>query len=218
MTPSLDELLARYQPYQLDELTDLAVRAAIATSQRDDSTFSSLAERLMSLDENANQAVYESVLQTHLFVGFPKTIHALRLLRKLGCSAPEGLDSRRTPEHMLNDGAALCEQIYGDAYPKLRSMMASLHPDFDVWMVFTGYGRVLSRPGLTARQRELSVLPVLADQEAWPQLQSHTLGALRCGADEHDVWKALMLWAAKAPSPLANEAVRVATRALAQAL
>ena len=75
MTPSLNELLARYQPLQLDELSDLAVRAAIATSQRDESTFSSLAKRLMSLDESANQAVYESVLQTHLFVGFPKTIH-----------------------------------------------------------------------------------------------------------------------------------------------
>ena len=56
-------------------------------------------------------------------------------------------------------------------------MMASLHPEFDQWMVMTGYGRVLSRRGLEARQRELAVLPVLADQRAWPQLESHAAGA-----------------------------------------
>ena len=33
-------------------------------------------------------------------------------------------------------------------------MMASLHPEFDQWMVMTGYGRVLSRRGLEARQLE----------------------------------------------------------------
>ena len=71
--------------------------------------------------------------------------------------------------------------------------MASLHPslimDGDDWL-----WRVLSRRGLEARQRELAVLPVLADQKAWPQ-RGHAAGA-RCGAvlrRSHEPWALVCL-------------------------
>jgi 4-carboxymuconolactone decarboxylase len=57
-----------------------------------------------------------------------------------------------------------------------------LHPDLDDWMVATGYGRVLSRPGPSARERELCIVAVLAGQDVAPQLRSHLLGAMNVGA------------------------------------
>jgi hypothetical protein len=48
--------------------------------------------------------------------------------------------------------------------------MKQLHPVLDVMMLEHGYGRVLSRPGLTLRLRELCVVAALAGQDVAPQL------------------------------------------------
>ena len=61
--------------------------------------------------------------------------------------------------------------------------MAAIHPDLDRWMLQTGYGRVLSRPGLAPRMRELCVIAVLAGQNVTPQLFSHLRGAVNVGAN-----------------------------------
>ena len=81
----------------------------------------------------------------------------------------------------------------------------------------TGYGRVLSRPGLDARLRELSVLPVLAAQAAWPQLQSHAAGAIRCGASVDEVWATLSLWSLDASDDCVAKAIKHTEKAIARA-
>ena len=214
MTPI--QLREHTQSNPLDELTGFCVNIGLATARGDEEHLTELARELVNADKAKVIAGFEVVLQTHLFAGFPKTIFALRLFQTLGVSVPDDLQDEREESVVLADGEALCAQIYGSAYDRLREMMASLHPEFDQWMVMTGYGRVLSRRGLEARQRELAVLPVLADQRAWPQLESHAAGALRCGARSEEVFTSLGLWAASVSDQMSKTALKHVERALAR--
>ena len=65
--------------------------------------------------------------------------------------------------------------------------MRGFHPDLADWILEDGYGRVLSRPGLSVRERELLVVAVLSTLDVPAQLKSHQLGALRVGATEAQV-------------------------------
>lgn len=200
----------------LKDGSDLCIRVALATAERDEALLVEIIEALLEMDRSCQEAAFEVVLQTHLFSGFPKTIFALRLMQKGGLTCPPAADHQRESAEIKRDGEALCAQIYGPSYEPLREMMASLHPDFDTWMVTTGYGRVLSRPGLAAHIRELAVLPVLAAQGAWPQLQSHVAGARRCGASVVEVWWALSIWAQRADDEMVETAIRHTEKALAR--
>lgn len=134
----------------------------------------------LCLSEDAHQAGLEIILQTHLFAGYPRTINALGVVRKLGCTLNASTDA--PAKQWRSDGENLCSQIYGGTYDKLRVAISGLHVDLEKWMLETGYGRVLSRPGLTAVQREFGVVAVLGGQNVKPQLMSHLRGAIHVGA------------------------------------
>jgi 4-carboxymuconolactone decarboxylase len=116
-----------------------------------------------------------------LHAGYPSALEALRLLN----DAWPG-QARRTREGRPKDwrvrGTRLCARVYGPVFPKLLATVRALHPDLAEWMVEHGYGRVLSRRGLSARDRELVTVAVLAATGWERQLHSHLLGARRCGA------------------------------------
>ena len=96
-----------------------------------------------------------------------------------------------TLEERRSDGEALCRRVYGPAYDRLREHVAGLHPDLDRWMVEEGYGKTLSRPGVTVVVRELCVVALLAAAGHAPQLRSHLRGALNVGAHAEHVARAL---------------------------
>ena len=133
-----------------------------------------------TLPEDLRHSGIEVVLQTHLFAGYPRTINALATIRSEGYEPNTSSDA--PPGAWRSDGEALCAQIYAGSYTLLRERVASLHVDLDSWMLEVGYGRVLSRPGASPRQRELAVLAVLGGQDVAPQLTSHLRGALHVGA------------------------------------
>ena len=214
MTPT--QLRATNIDESLEVQDRLTIELALATAERDETRLIEIIDLFVGMNEASQTAAFEVVLQTHLFAGFPKTISALRLMQKRGLVSAEGIDHLRDTEEITTDGEALCAQIYGQSYEPLRAMMSSLHPDFDRWMVMTGYGRVLSRPGLDARLRELAVLPVLAAQGAWPQLQSHAAGAIRCGATADEVWATMASWALRASDTDVESAVKHTEKALSR--
>jgi alkylhydroperoxidase/carboxymuconolactone decarboxylase family protein YurZ len=84
--------------------------------------------------------------------------------------------------------------------------MRALHPALAEWIVWEGYGKVLSRPGLTPAEREACSVAALVALRAWPQLESHARGALRVGLP------AAALRLAAGPSPNARKIVRLAER------
>jgi 4-carboxymuconolactone decarboxylase len=142
-------------------------------------------------------AAEEAALMLMLYAGYPAALEGLRVLNEVWPGR-----ARRTreggPARWRAAGERLCARVYGPSYPRLVPAVRALHPDLAAWMVEHGYGRVLSRPGLSARERELLTVAALAAL-GWPrQLVSHLLGALRVGAPAREVEAALLLGAEQA--------------------
>ena len=138
--------------------------------------------------------VEEVILQSYLFAGFPRTLNAAREWRRIsGRPAPrddEGADYARLAEWEQR-GEATCATVYGVFYEGLRHNIHALHPALDAWMIVEGYGKVLGRPGLDLRRRELCVVAICAAARQDRQLHSHLHGALNAGATPAEVRGAL---------------------------
>jgi alkylhydroperoxidase/carboxymuconolactone decarboxylase family protein YurZ len=75
-------------------------------------------------------------------------------------------------------GTDLCRVIYGTQFNHLRETLGRIHHELADWMIFEGYGKVLARPVITPRERELWILPLLLVQNVPDQFYSHLRGAL----------------------------------------
>ncbi|HEX6626332.1 MAG TPA: carboxymuconolactone decarboxylase family protein [Gemmatimonadaceae bacterium] len=143
-----------------------------------------------SIDEVDPVAVEEIILQSYLFAGFPRALNAARAWR--------AVSSRPAPEEDENaagDGIAqwrkrgeeTCRIVYGEMYEKLRENIRDLHPALDEWMIIDGYGKVLSRPYVDLRTRELCVVAACATSGQQRQLHSHLHGALNAGSPAPEI-------------------------------
>jgi 4-carboxymuconolactone decarboxylase len=136
--------------------------------------------------------VEELILQSHLFSGFPRALNAAREWRRAsGRHAPNGdPDADPAPARVrawYARGQATCSTVYGATYERLRANIRDLHPALDAWMVVDGYGKVLGRPQLDLRTRELCIVAVCAVGEQDRQLHAHLHGAINAGASPTDV-------------------------------
>lgn len=151
--------------------------------------------------------VEELILQSYLFAGFPRALNATREWRRAsGRAAPtddESADPGRV-ERWRERGERTCATVYGDMYERLRTNIRALHPALDAWMITDGYGKVLGRPGLDLRRRELCIVAVCAALQQERQLHAHLHGALNSGATPAEVEGALEI----AGSSLAPEVRR----------
>jgi 4-carboxymuconolactone decarboxylase len=156
------------------------------------------------------RALEETGLMLVLYAGYPAALETLRVANQ----AWPGRARRSReggPRRWRRRGAVLCRRTYGPVYPRLMEAVRRLHPDLAAWMVDTGYGRVLSRPGLSARSRELITVAVLAATGWERQLVSHLLGAARVGATGAGLRRALRAGAtAAAGRTVARRAWRMA--------
>ncbi|HEU4886210.1 MAG TPA: carboxymuconolactone decarboxylase family protein [Longimicrobium sp.] len=144
------------------------------------------AEMEVAREEADARAVEEVILQAHLFVGFPDALNALGTWREVsGLPAPAA--SEEDPAEWPARGEQVCAAVYGANYAKLRENVRALHPDVDGWMVTGGYGRVIGRPGLDLKTRELCLVALLAVWKVPRQLHSHLRGALNTGASVDEV-------------------------------
>src|SRR5687767_594439 len=134
-----------------------------------------------ALDVASAQEVEETVLQCYLFLGYPVLLQALSVWREVHAGPPH-TDGAPALAEWRKRGEKICRQVYGETYDKLRENMIGLHPDVEGWMLQEGYGKVLGRPGLDLKTRELCVIALLAAQDAGNQLYSHLRGALNTGA------------------------------------
>lgn len=128
----------------------------------------------------------EVLLQSHLFGGYPVALNALGLWRRrTGRPPPPPVEE--PPDVWRRRGEQTCTAVYGGHYVALRELMGRIHPDLDAWAVTDGYGKVLGRPGLDLRTRELCVAAQLAAGTATRQLHSHLRGCLNVGATLDEV-------------------------------
>lgn len=134
--------------------------------------------------------IEEVVLQSYLFAGFPRALNAAREWRRTsGRPAPVDDPGTRIDDaaSWQTRGTETCAIVYGASYERLRQNIRALHPALDSWMIVEGYGKVLSRPGLALRLRELCIIGACAAARQERQLHAHLRGALNAGATPAEV-------------------------------
>ena len=136
-------------------------------------------------------AAEEAALMLMLYAGYPAALEGLRVLNEAWPGRARASREGR-PADWRARGERLCRRVYGPAFAKLVPAVRALHPDLATWMVEHGYGRVLSRPGLSAKDRELVTVAALAALGWERQLVSHLLGALRVGGRAREIEGALL--------------------------
>ncbi len=165
------------------------VRFAIAIATGSEEGVRAGAQRV-ALSSVPLEWVEELVLQSYLFVGFPRALNAAREWRRAAAvpapTADEGEDLARVPAWWTR-GEITCEIVYGRMYEKLRQNVRELHPALDTWMIVEGYGKVLGRHGLDLARRELCIVATCAVTGQERQLHSHFHGARHAGASDEAI-------------------------------
>jgi len=133
------------------------------------------------------RAVYEAILQSYLFLGFPRMIEAALVYKKIVNDPSGEIEIKAVnPEESriwFNRGMELCRRVYGRNFEILKNRFMDVSPEIFRWMVIEGYGKVLSRPGLSNIERELAEVAALIVDRRERQLVSHVIGSLNVGAD-----------------------------------
>jgi 4-carboxymuconolactone decarboxylase len=141
--------------------------------------------------------IEELLLQSTLVVGYPRALVAFAAWRALAGEAGAGGDAeplahgewRRWAER----GPAVCRAVYGRAYHKLLLALRALHPALEPLVLVDAYGKLIGRPGLDLKRRELATVAAIAVLGAPEQLHSHLRGALNTGASVAEVEATLAL-------------------------
>lgn len=173
--------------HQLEPPTRALVRLAAAIAGGTESAVRNEVEVCATVADRSQ--VEEVILQSYLFAGFPRTLNAMRAWRAASGTTPPAADSaaRAGPDEWREEGERTCAVVYGGAYERLRENIRALHPLLDEWMIVEGYGKVLSRPGLDLRTRELAIVAACAGARQQRQLHSHLHGALNAGASAGEI-------------------------------
>src|SRR5467141_1373794 len=174
----------------LDQQTLALVRIAVATATGDETK---LRDRMV-----AARAVHvpppwidELLLQSFLNVGYPLALVGFGVWRSI---AGPVLDSEKGEsiahpdwERWTKRGVAACGEVYGRTFHKLMLNLRALHPAVEPLVVVDAYGKILGRPGLDSKRRELCTLAAIAMLRAERQLHAHLRGALNTGSSREDV-------------------------------
>jgi 4-carboxymuconolactone decarboxylase len=187
---------------ELDPQTAALVRAAAALAE---GHIAELKQRF--LDARAAGVpdlwVEELLLQSLLHVGYPLTLVGFGVWREVtGPLAAAGGDAGDGPGEALahedwqswaDRGARVCAEVYGRAYHKLLVNLRSLHPALEDLVLVDAYGKVIGRPGLDLKRRELCTVAAIAVLGTAKQLHSHLRGALNTGATREEIEAVLAL-------------------------
>src|SRR5881275_2963836 len=139
----------------------------------------------------------ELLLQSMLVVGYPLALVAFGVWREVGGAAAAVRDAEPLAhvdwQAWADRGAAVCRDVYGRAYHKLLVNLRALHPALEDLVLVDAYGKVIGRPGLDLKRRELATVAAIAVLGAAQQLHSHLRGALNTGASAEEVEAVLEL-------------------------
>lgn len=146
----------------------------------------SLGFDLAARHDNDPSRIYELVLQSYLFLGFPRMLAAAYVFAEqfpgFKRDAGTGPISNVEAKAWYESGISLCRQIYGDSFDRLQSRVTDIAPEVFRWMIVEGYGKVLSREALPIVDRELCIIAFLMMENRPKQLHSHIHGAINVGA------------------------------------
>src|SRR6266704_5627665 len=181
----------------LDPATTALVRLAAAVAEGD---VSELQERLAAAQGAGVPPLWidELLLQSMLVVGYPLTLVAFGVWREVAGPTAKGGHAAEPLAHeewqaWADRGAAVCRAVYGRAYHKLLLNLRALHPALEDLVLVDAYGKLIGRPGLDLKRRELCTVAAIAVLGTARQLHSHLRGALNSGATRAEVEAVLEL-------------------------
>lgn len=161
-----------------------------------------------AVDKEFNsQKIYEALLQTYLFAGFPSALISLKIYNEYFSYKPQN-EKYNFKEFSLR-GSANCKQVYGVKYDKLISKVNSFSPDLSEWLIIEGYGKTLGRKSLSMKQRELCIVSILTALKFEDQLISHIRGAIRYGNSKEEIEKSLRNFELIGESKLAKWGIEI---------
>src|SRR6266581_7390914 len=175
----------------LDPATTALVRLAAAVAAGD---VSELQERLAAAQGAGVPPLWidELLLQSMLVVGYPLALVAFGVWREVGGAAAAARHAAEPLAHVdwqawADRGAAVCRDVYGRAYHKLLVNLRALHPALEDLVLVDAYGKVIGRPGLDLKRRELCTVATTVVLGTAEQLHSHLRGALNTGASAAEI-------------------------------
>src|SRR5256886_123044 len=127
--------------------------------------------------------VEELLLQSLLVVGYPLALVAFGVWREVQgprSGAGEGGGEELAHEDWeawATRGGAVCAAVYGRAYHKLLLNLRALHPALEDLVLVDAYGKVIGRPGLDLKRRELCTVAAGAGLGTGQELHSPPRGA-----------------------------------------
>jgi len=187
-------------PAPLDVVTAALVRVAAALAEGE---LGVLRDRLAAARSAGvpDLWVEELLLQSLLVVGYPLTLVAFAAWRELAGPLPVAGNGEGGGEELAHEewtswakrGAVVCAEVYGRAYHKLLLNLRALHPALEDLVLVDAYGKLIGRPGLDLKRRELCTVAAIAVLGTARQLHSHLRGALNSGATRAEVEAVLEL-------------------------
>ena len=123
-----------------------------------------------------SKKVYEALLQTYLFAGFPSSLISLKIAS--GFFPLSNLKSESVKLYK-KIGVENCKKIYGNKFGKLIKNVGEFSPELSEWLITDGYGKVMGRKGLSLKEREMCIVAILSSMKYESQLYSHINGAFR---------------------------------------
>jgi len=132
------------------------------------------------------EKIYETILQSYLFCGFPAAIESFSVFRK---HFPK-FHKKKTVYNIAKFrkvGITNCKLVYKNNFKKLIENMNYYSSDIQEWMIIEGYGKVLGRTGLNLLEREYINVSMLVTRFYENQLNSHLRGCLYLGATKDEL-------------------------------
>lgn len=136
-----------------------------------------------------DQWIDEILLQSFLNVGYPLALMAFGVWRAVAGPVKDAGEpiAHGLWEDWTRRGAETCGAVYGRTFHKLMQNLQGLHPALEALVLVDAYGKVIGRPGLDLRRRELCTLAAVATLTTPKQLHAHLRGAINTGSTKEDV-------------------------------
>lgn len=120
--------------------------------------------------------IYETLLQTYLFAGFPSALISLKIASEI--FSFENFKYKFV-KSSKKTGIKNCKKVYGSKFDRLIKNVKEFSPELSEWLITEGYGKVLGRSGLSLKEREMCIVAILCSMKYESQLYSHINGAIR---------------------------------------
>ncbi len=170
--------LSNGRKLELKKISEIELLALLSAASvlRKEKQFDLILKEMLAQKYSLNK-IYEALLQTYLFAGFPSALISLKKLSNIKSNNKnyDGYDFIK----YKTCGEKNCREIYGNKFDKLISNVKSFSPELSEWLIVEGYGKVLGRKGLSLKEREICIVSILAALKFKDQLYSHINGAVR---------------------------------------